>query len=128
MLTHDFFTWDYLHILDTTSILVIHKNVFNHFFIFTRFKCYKPTFLFLETSIHQAQPFTNCPVQQSEIFGRQSTSQALSGASMVFNMECGIVSGNIGEISETLKRRCVDIYCLQEVRWKGEGAKMTGNF
>ena len=47
---------------------------------------------------------------------------------MVFNTECGIVSGNIGEISETLKRRCVDIYCLQEVRWKGEGAKMTGNF
>ena len=32
-----------------------------------------------------------------------------------------------GEISETLKRRCVDICYLQEVRWKGQGAKMIGN-
>ena len=32
-----------------------------------------------------------------------------------------------GEISETLKRRCVNICCLQEVRWKGQGAKMIGN-
>ena len=32
-----------------------------------------------------------------------------------------------GEISETLKRRCVDICCVQEVRWKGEGARMIGN-
>ena len=32
-----------------------------------------------------------------------------------------------GEISETLKRRCVDICCLQEVRWKGQGAKVIGN-
>ena len=42
----------------------------------------------------------------------------------VFNMECGIYFGKVrGEISKTLKRRCVDIYCLQEVRWKGQGAK-----
>ena len=27
----------------------------------------------------------------------------------------------------TLKRRCVDICCLQEARWKGQGAKMIGN-
>ena len=33
----------------------------------------------------------------------------------------------MGEISQTLKRRCVNICCLQEVRWKGQGAKMTGN-
>ena len=32
-----------------------------------------------------------------------------------------------GGISETLKRRCVDICCLKEVRWKGQGAKMIGN-
>ena len=32
-----------------------------------------------------------------------------------------------GEISETLKRRCVDITCLQEVRWKEQGTKMIGN-
>ena len=29
-------------------------------------------------------------------------------------------------ISETSKRR-VDIYCLQEVRWKEQGANMIGN-
>ena len=32
-----------------------------------------------------------------------------------------------GKISETLKRCCIDICCLQEVRWKGQGAKMIGN-
>ena len=42
-------------------------------------------------------------------------------------MECGIYFRKIGEISQSLKRRCVNICCLQEVRWKGQGAKMTGN-
>ena len=42
-------------------------------------------------------------------------------------MECGICVGKVGEISEILKRRCVDICCLQGVRWKGHGAKMIGN-
>ena len=32
-----------------------------------------------------------------------------------------------GEISKALKRRCVDICCLQEVRWTEQGAKMTGS-
>ena len=32
-----------------------------------------------------------------------------------------------GEISETLKRRCIDICCLQEVRWKEKGVKMIRN-
>ena len=36
----------------------------------------------------------------------------------------GSISGKWGEISETLKRRCVDICCLQEMRWKGQ---MIGN-
>ena len=39
----------------------------------------------------------------------------------------GFRSGKHGEISETLKKHCVDICCLQEVRWKGQGAKMIGN-
>ena len=30
-------------------------------------------------------------------------------------------------IAETLKRCCIDICCLQEVRWGGKGAKMIGN-
>ena len=42
-------------------------------------------------------------------------------------MACGIYVRKVGEISETLKRCCVDICCLQEVRWKGQGTKMTGN-
>ena len=40
---------------------------------------------------------------------------------------CRGSGGGGGEISETLKRCCVDICCLQEVRWKGQGAKMIGN-
>ena len=66
MFTHYLFIGDYFHILDTTSILVIHKNITNYCFSFTRSKCYKSPFPFLETSIHQAQPFTNGPVQQSD--------------------------------------------------------------
>ena len=39
----------------------------------------------------------------------------------------GSMPGKWGEISETLKRRCVDICCVQEVKWKGQGARMIGN-
>ena len=39
----------------------------------------------------------------------------------------GSMSGKWGEISETLERLCVDIYCLQEVRWKGQAVEMIGN-
>ena len=48
----------------------------------------------------------------------------------MYNLESSFqhgMSGKWGEIYETLKRRCVDIQCLQEVRWKGQGAKMFGN-
>ena len=37
------------------------------------------------------------------------------------------MSGKWGKISETLKRRYVDICCVQEVRWKGQGARMIDN-
>ena len=52
------------------------------------------------------------------------------------NVQFGIqfLTRNVGsmlekyrKISETLKRRCVDICCLQEVRWKAKEAKMIGN-
>ena len=39
----------------------------------------------------------------------------------------GSMSRKWGERSEIFKRRCVDICCLQEVRWKGQGANMTEN-
>ena len=39
----------------------------------------------------------------------------------------GSMSGKWGEISETLKRRCVDICCVQEVKWKGQEVRMIGN-
>ena len=39
----------------------------------------------------------------------------------------GSMSGKWGKISETLKRRCADICCVQEVNWKGQGARMIGN-
>ena len=42
-------------------------------------------------------------------------------------MECGIHAGKVGLNSENLKRRCADICCLQEKRWKGQGAKIIGN-
>ena len=39
----------------------------------------------------------------------------------------GSMLGKWGNLSETLKRCCVNICCLQEVMWKGQGAKMIGN-
>ena len=39
-----------------------------------------------------------------------------------WNMES--MSGKWEEIPETLRRCCVDVCCLQKVRWKGQGAKM----
>ena len=39
----------------------------------------------------------------------------------------GYMSQKWGEISETLKRRCVDLRCFQKIRCKEQGAKMIGN-
>ena len=39
----------------------------------------------------------------------------------------GYMLGKWGEISENLKRPCVNICCLQEKRWKGKGAKIIRN-
>ena len=46
---------------------------------------------------------------------------------LVFTWNEGSTSGKRGEVSDTLKRCCVDICCSQEVRWKEQGAKMIGN-
>ena len=40
-----------------------------------------------------------------------------------FYMECGIYVGEMGGKSETLKRRCVNICCLEEMKWKGQWVK-----
>ena len=51
----------------------------------------------------------------------------------MYNLESGFqhgmwdLSGKWEEISETLKRRCVNICSVQEVRWKGQGHRMIGN-
>ena len=52
----------------------------------------------------------------------------------MYNLELGFstwnvesVSGKWGQISETLKRKCVDICCLQKVRRKGHRIKLIGN-
>ena len=36
------------------------------------------------------------------------------------------ISGRGTEVSKELRKRKVDVYCLQEVRWRGEGARMFG--
>ena len=47
--------------------------------------------------------------------------------SVFLTWNVGSMSGKWGEISETLKRRCVGICCLQEVRWEWQGDQMIGN-
>ena len=43
-----------------------HKTMLTHYCFtgvyFHKFKCYKQAFPYLETSIHQTQPFANCPI------------------------------------------------------------------
>ena len=38
----------------------------------------------------------------------------------------GSISGRGTEVCEELKKRKVDVCCLQEVRWRGEGARFIG--
>ena len=55
-------------------------------------------------------------------FSKWNVGKSMSGINVYEPM-----SGKWGEIPETLKRRCVDVCCSQEVRWKGQCAKMIGN-
>ena len=34
--------------------------------------------------------------------------------------------GRSGEVVDALRRRKIDIYCVQKTRWKGESARMLG--
>ena len=36
----------------------------------------------------------------------------------------GSLSGNWGDVWEELRNRMIDVCCLQEVRWRGQGARM----
>ena len=38
----------------------------------------------------------------------------------------GSLSRNWGEVSEELRKRMIDVCCLQEVRWRRLGARMLG--
>ena len=38
----------------------------------------------------------------------------------------GSVSEKGGEVCEELRKRKTDVYWLQEVRWRGQGARMLG--
>ena len=38
----------------------------------------------------------------------------------------GSLSGNGGEVYEEMRKRMIDECCLQEVRWRGQGARMLG--
>ena len=36
----------------------------------------------------------------------------------------GRLSGKGGDVCEELRKRMIDVCCLQEVRWRGQGARM----
>ena len=38
----------------------------------------------------------------------------------------GILMGRRGEVCEELRKRMIDVCCFQEVRWRGQGARMLG--
>ena len=41
-------------------------------------------------------------------------------------LNVGTMKGRASEITETVARRCIDLYCLQEARWRGSSTKITG--
>ena len=42
-------------------------------------------------------------------------------------LNLGTMKGWESEITETVARRCIDLYCLQETRWRGSSTrKITG--
>ena len=41
-------------------------------------------------------------------------------------LNVGSLCGRKTEVSEELRKRKIDVCCLQEVRWKGQGARFVG--
>ena len=44
----------------------------------------------------------------------------------VVTWNVGSLSGNGGLVCEELRKRMIDVCCFQEVRWRGQGARMLG--
>src|SRR5437870_13031393 len=44
------------------------------------------------------------------------------------NVNVGSMSGREGEVIDMIKRRGIDICCLQETRWRGIGEKEIGGY
>ena len=38
----------------------------------------------------------------------------------------GSLSGKGGEVCDEMRKRMIDVCCLQEVRWRGQSARMLG--
>ena len=43
---------------------------------------------------------------------------------MVWDVELGSLGGKGGKVCEELTKRMTDVCCSQEVRWRGQGARM----
>ena len=43
-------------------------------------------------------------------------------------MNVGTLRGKEGEVMDMVKRRRLDLCCLQESRWKGGGARLIGEY
>ena len=57
----------------------------------------------------------------------ECTSDRMMGKSPDIQYGIKFLTCSVGSMLGKLKRCCVNICCLQEVMWKGQGAKMIGN-
>ena len=44
------------------------------------------------------------------------------------NVNVGSMSGRDGEVTDMMKRRGIDVCCLQETRWPGSGEEEIGDY
>ena len=57
---------------------------------------------------------------------RPSASETPQGKLRIASLNVGTMTGKSREIVEVMKKRRVDVACVQEVRWKGERAREVG--
>ncbi|CAI9722267.1 Hypothetical predicted protein [Octopus vulgaris] len=66
-------------------------------------------------------------VHEATVHRRRVSRAHTSHTLRVGTLNVGTLKGRSGEIVEMLERRCVDICCMQEVRWRGGSARfLTG--